>query len=235
MTKNLKEFTLYAAFPITLLVLLGIFLTVYQLFDLPSYNEILAFAQAQYEIHGYWVVFIAALAEGFLLINWFFPGSVVVIMGTLFATQGDQSIALTVSLIMIGFFIMTIVNFYMGKYGWYKIFLKFGLEKEIDRMRQRIEKHGMKILVLSYVHPHVGSLTATAAGILQINTKTFIKYSLAAFAFWATIWVIMVYIAGEQILSLINFENLLIIMAAWIFIMGVQFSVQKLRAQPQEQ
>ena len=235
MTKNLKEFTLYAAFPITLLVLLGIFLTVYQLFDLPSYNEILAFAQAQYEIHGYWVVFIAALAEGFLLINWFFPGSVVVIMGTLFATQGDQSIALTVSLIMIGFFIMTIVNFYMGKYGWYKIFLKFGLEKEIDRMRQRIEKHGMNILVLSYVHPHVGSLTATAAGILQINTKTFIKYSLAAFAFWATIWVIMVYIAGEQILSLINFENLLIIMAAWIFIMGVQFSVQKLRAQPQEQ
>jgi membrane protein DedA with SNARE-associated domain len=232
MTKNLKEFTLYAAFPITLLALLGIFLLTYQALNLPSYDEIIAFAQAQYEVHGYWVVFVAALAEGFLLVNWFFPGSIVVVMGTLFATQGAQSVALTVSLIMTAFFIMTLVNFYMGKYGWYKIFLKFGLEKEIDNMRQRIEKHGMKIIILSYIHPHVGSLTATAAGILQINTKTFIKYSLAAFAFWATVWVGMVYLAGEKIVSLINFQNLLIIMVAWILVMGVQFSIKKLKPQP---
>jgi membrane protein DedA with SNARE-associated domain len=234
MKKALKEFTLFAAFPITLLIVLGIFLLIYQAFDLPSYNEIIAFAQAQYEIHGYWVVFIAALAEGFLLINWFFPGSVVVVMGTLFATQGAQSIAITIALVMIGFFLMTMVNFYMGKYGWYKIFLKFGLENEIERMRQRIEKHGLKILVLSYAHPHVGSLTATAAGILQVKTKTFVKYSLIAFAFWATIWVSLVYTAGEQLLKLINFKNLIIIMITWIFVMGVQFSVKKLRAQPQE-
>ncbi|MBT3704967.1 hypothetical protein HOG17_04280 [Candidatus Peregrinibacteria bacterium] len=234
MTKNLREFTLYAAFPITLLLLLGIFLLIYQALDLPTYNEILVFAQAQYEIHGYWVVFVAALAEGFLLINWFFPGSIVVVMGTLFAVQGAQSIAITVALIMTGLFLMAIVNFYMGKYGWHKIFLKLGLEKEIDRMRKRIEKHGLKILMISYAHPHVGSLTATAAGILQIKTKTFIKYSLAAFAFWATLWLILVYVAGEKIVSLINFQNLLIIMVFWIFVMGVQFSVKKLRAQPQD-
>lgn len=229
MTKALKEFTLYAAFPLTLLLLLGIFLATYQLLDLPTYNEILAYAKAQYEIHGYWVVFVSALAEGFLLINWFFPGSVVVVMGTLFATQGAQSVALTVSLVMTGLFIMAIVNFYMGKYGWYKIFLKFGLEKEIEKMRQRIEKHGLKILMISYVHPHVGSLTATAAGILQINTKTFLKYSFLAFAFWATVWVGLVYTAGEKLLSLINFENLLIIMVIWIFVMAIQFSIKKFR------
>ncbi len=232
MTKGLKEFTLYAAFPITLFLLLGIFLLTYQALNLPSYDEIIAFAQAKYEVHGYWVVFVAALAEGFLLINWFFPGSIVVVMGTLFATQGAQSIAITVALVMTGLFLMAIVNFYMGKYGWHKMFLKFGLEKEIDRMRKRIEKHGLKILMISYIHPHVGSLTATAAGILQIKTRTFIKYSLAAFAFWATFWLCVVYVAGEEIVSLINFKSLLLIMIAWIFIMGIQFSVKKLRPQP---
>ncbi len=234
MKKAIKEFSLFAAFPITLLVVLGIFLLTYQALDLPSYDEIIAFAKAQYEVHGYWVVFVSALAEGFLLINWFFPGSIVVVMGTLFATQGAQSVAITIALVMSALFMMAMVNFYMGKYGWYKIFLKFGLENEIERMRKRIEKHGLKILVLSYAHPHVGSLTATAAGILQIKTKTFVKYSIAAFAFWATVWVAMVYTVGEQLLELINFKNLIIIMIAWIFVMGIQFSVKKLKPQTQE-
>lgn len=220
---HVKEFFKYAAFPIGLFIAMGLFLVLYQLFDLPTFAEIIAFAQKSYDTHGYYVIVLASLLEGLLLINWYFPGSVVILMGTTFAITGHQSVLLTVSLITLCYFLTSYLNFLLGKYGWYKLLLKFGLKKEIDKMQHRLEKHGPKIILVSYFHPQVGSITATSAGILHLRTRVFLTYSLLAFILWNSFWTSMIYLFGPQMLKIVNFKNLMIIIGVWIIGMGFIF------------
>lgn len=223
MIKGLKDFGKFAALPIMLFILMGVFLLLYNLFNLPSFEEILDFAQNQFQKHGYLVVLIASLIEGFLLVNWLFPGSIVMVMGAVFATKGQQSIVITMFLITFGLYAMSIFNYYLGKYGWYKVLVKFGLATEIKKMKARLEKHGLKILVVTYFHPQVGALTATAAGILQIKSRKFLVASLLTYVLWSLIWTASVYIVGEQMLKILNFKNLMIIVGGWIIFMIGQF------------
>jgi membrane protein DedA with SNARE-associated domain len=220
---HFKEFLKYASFPIGILIALGGFLLLYQLFDLPSFAEIINFAQSAYDKHGYYVIAIASFLEGLLVINWYFPGSVVILMGTTFAITGQQSVLLTVALVTLCLFVASILNFILGKYGWYKLLLKFGLKNEMDKMKHRLEKHGPKIILVSYFHPHIGSLTATSAGILHIRTRIFMAYSLLAFLLWNSFWTLLVYLVGPQMLKIANFKSLMIIIGAWIIVMGFIF------------
>ncbi|HBB02472.1 TPA: hypothetical protein DCZ16_01625 [Candidatus Peregrinibacteria bacterium] len=220
---NFRNFLKYASFPIGLFIAMGVFLLLYQFFGLPTFAEIIDYAQNAYNEHGYYVIIIASLMEGLLVVNWYFPGSIVIIMGTTFAITGHQNVPLTVALITLCFFLTSILNFLLGKYGWYKLLLKFGLKSEIERMKQRLEKYGPKIILISYFHPHVGSLTATSAGILHLKTRTFLIYSLLAFLIWNSFWTLMIYLVGPQILKITNFKNLMIIIAVWIIVMGIIF------------
>jgi len=223
MKQSLKDFLKFAAFPIGMFVFLGLFLMVWTWVGLPSFAEIVTYAEAKYETHGYWVVFIAALAEGVLLLNWYLPGSVVSVMGVLFAIEGNQSVVLTVGLISLALFIMTITNYFLGKYGWYRLLAKFGLEGEIQNVKGRILKHGLKYMLLGYFHPHTASLIATAAGILQMKFRRFLLYTFVAYLFWMGVWLGVAYTFGAEFLALINFQNLLILVGLWVVVMGLQF------------
>ncbi|MBT3864735.1 DedA family protein [Candidatus Peregrinibacteria bacterium] len=223
MNKALKDFLKFASFPIGILLFLGVFLAIWHLVGLPSFTEILEYSKNAYEVHGYWVVFLAALAEGTLLLNWYLPGSVVMVMGTVFAIDGSQSVFLTVVLINSGLFIMSVVNYWLGKYGWYKLLLKFGLRKEVEKVKGRILKHGVKYIMIGYFHPHIASLIATSAGILHMKFRRFLFYTVVAYVFWTSLWVAVTYVGGEQFLALVNFQNLLLLVGLWIVGMGVQY------------
>ena len=227
MKQGFKDFLKFAAFPIGMFVFLGLFLVLWHAVGLPTFAEIVTYAETQYETHGYWVVFLAALAEGVLLLNWYFPGSVVSVMGVLFAIEGRQSVVLTVGLISLALFIMTFVNYFLGKYGWYRLLAKFGLKKEIDRVQERILKHGIKYMLIGYFHPHTASLIATAAGVLHMDFWRFAFYTFVAYAFWMTVWLTVAYTFGAEFLALISFQNLLVLVGLWIVFMGVQFLWKK--------
>ncbi len=223
MHKRLKGFIKFASFPLGLFLLLYFGGSIWHAFGLPSVGEVVGYARAMYEVHGYWLVFVAALMEGCPVLNWYLPGSVVVLTGTVFAIDGGQSVAITIALVIIAFFIMAIVNYLLGKYGWYKLFLKFGLKAEIRKVQERLKKYGFMVMLISYVHPHTGALVSTAAGILQMDFKTFLKYTAFSYFAWATFWTLIAYTVGPQFLSVLDFKALLIVVAFWIFIMAFQY------------
>lgn len=223
MHKKLKGFLKFASFPIGMFLLLYLGGAIWHVFGLPGFDEVISYAKVLYEIHGYWLVFVASLMEGTLLLNWYLPGSVVIITGTVFAIEGGQSVLTTALLVCLGLFITSIINYLLGRYGWYKLLLKFGLEDEINKIQKRIEKYGFLIMIISYIHPHTGSLVATSAGILQMRIRTFIFYTAFSYAIWACFWTILAYVAGPQFLSILDFKALLIIVALWIFSMGFQY------------
>ncbi len=227
MKKHLKEFFKYASLPIILLGFFGVLVLLYKIFDLPSYAEINAWVKVLFDEHGYSVVFLGALAEGILLANWYLPGSVVVVMGVALAQEAGLSAPLVVSLIILGFLITALFNYALGRYGWYRLLAKFGLQDTLEKIKKRVEKHGLKIIFGTYFHPNVGALTATSAGILRLPFYRFALYSVLALTVWNTFWGFIVYFSGPAIINLVSIKNLLIILSTWVVVLLAFFIWKK--------
>jgi membrane protein DedA with SNARE-associated domain len=94
------------------------------------------------------------------------------------------------------------INFFLGKYGWYKLLLRFGLKKSIEDTQHKMERNGLRFLLFTYWHPGLGSVSATVAGILQFPVRKFFMFSLAAVVVWNVFWAGVVYFVGEQSITL---------------------------------
>ena len=221
-----QKFFQYAALAIIVLVFYLILIFLYKKLGLPSPEEIIAFTQKYYEKYGYSVVLIGALAEGALFINWYLPGSIVVALGVVFAKQAGLSVLLVLALVILGFFITALLNYALGRFGWYHVFLKLGLQTPLEKVQSKVKDKGLKILFTTYVHPNFGALAATASGILRLPFAKFFLYSLISISVWNSFWTIIFYYFGS---ALINHVNLLIIVAGiFIYFMLVKsFKEQK--------
>ncbi len=221
--KNLVAFARHAAVPLVIFALFVAFMVVYHLLDLPSADEELVLAKQYYAEYGYWVVFLAALAEGTLFINWYLPGSVVAAFGVAFAAQIGLNVVFVVALIILGFFITSVINYALGRFGWYHLFLKLGLSGPLEKIKARTERKGLAIIFSTYFHPNVGALTATSAGILKFSFPKFCAYSLAALVVWDTAWSILTVFVGPPILNILSIWTILLMLAVWIVVRAVSF------------
>lgn len=218
MNQQLRTFLRYTIVPIIALLVLAIYLLIVWAFDLPNFEELVGIAKFYYQKHPYWTTLIAALAEGFLLLNWYLPGSVVLAFGVVFASTGSANPMIVVALIMVGFLMTAIANYLLGRYGLYKIFLKLGLKTSLEKMHTKVEKYGLPIILSSYFHPNIGALAATSSGILKLNFLEFISYCAVSIIFWNTLFGTIVYFAGESIVKLLSTQGMLIVMSIWLIV-----------------
>ena len=225
----MRDLFKFISVPFGLLIFMAILLTVWRFFELPTLTEITGFAQNSLREYGYLVIFIAALAEGILLANWYLPGSVVVTMGVVLAQESGLHPLLTVAVITVAFLITSILNYLLGRYGWYRLLLRFGLKGALESTKARVEKHGLKIIFGTYFHPNVGALTATSIGILQMPFRKFFWYSLAALSAWNTLWGLVAYFTGPKILKIITFQAVIAVLALWVVTLGLVFGIRKYR------
>jgi len=190
--------------PTVLLLLFVLLVVAYQMFDLPGKEELVLKAQGYYERHGYLTVFLGSAIEGLLFVNWYFPGSIIAVTGVVFAKTIGMNVFAVVGLIIAGFFLSGMVNYSLGRYGWYRLLLKMGLEKPLQTVKLKMERWGLFMIFGSYLHPNVGALAATSAGILGFEFKKFALYSFWAIVLWNTIWGLVVYFSGTFILDIIG-------------------------------
>lgn len=222
-----KEFLKVASVPLVLIGVIGAFLLLYRLLDLPNNEEIIRFVHSYYDQYGYSVVFVGALIEGALLINWYLPGSIVIIFGVVFAKGDPIKAAIMILLVVMGFTITSFFNYALGKYGWYRLLLKFGLQKPLQSFRAKVEAKGLSIIFSTYIHPNLGALTATSAGILQLPFKKFAQYSILALVAWNTLWGVVAYFSGPIILNHVSTTTVLAVLLIWLAIVGYKFLKQK--------
>src|SRR3989344_6840803 len=221
-----KKIFLYIALLVIVLALYFGLIYLLKYLGFPSSEEIIAFTQKYYETYGYSVVLVGALAEGALLINWYLPGSIVVALGVVFAKQAGLNIFLMLGLVVLGFFLTALFNYALGRFGWYHVLLKLGLQTPLEKMQSKVADKGLKILFTTYVHPNFGALAATAAGILRLPFAKFFLYSLISIAVWNSFWTIIFYYFGSALLNHLNF--LIIIGGIFIYFMLVKgFKEQK--------
>ena len=104
----------------------------------------------------------------------------------------------------IGLFFAHNVNYFLGKYGWYKLLTRFGLSTAIKESQEKFTKYGPIAIFMSYWLPSAGALTDTTAGILQVPFKKFITYSLVSVIFWDTLIGVVVYLLGKKVLIAVS-------------------------------
>lgn len=208
----------YIAAPLILLLLYLLFILTYRGLGLPSAEEIIQLAQQYYAQYGYLVVFIGALLEGLLAVNWYLPGSTVIVLGVVYSQQAGLNIGVLVGIVVLGFLLTMVIDYWLGYLGWYRLMLRLGLGKALNNLKPKVEKHGVSVVLVTYVHPNLGAVTATMCGILRIPFAKFVLYSLVALVAWNTAWAIIVYLLGPAILNLLSTWLVIPLLILWLLI-----------------
>jgi membrane-associated protein len=204
------------AFPLGLLSFFAVLYAVWILLDLPPEETILKTARDLFDRYGVVIVLVSAFLEGLLLIGWYFPGTLVIILGLILAGADLLRLTQVGTLAATGLFAAYLVNFFVGQYGWYRLFLAFGLREPLENAQRRLTKHGLSAIFMTYWQPNLSSVVSTAAGVLQFPVGRFVAYSLPATALWTTFWSLLIYFLGRAALSLAGFRFIFIALVVWI-------------------
>lgn len=198
---------------------MGIYLSMYiiwRLLDLPTDDQLLAVIKEWFGKYGLAIVFVGALIEGFLLLGQYFPGGFIIFLGVISAGKDVPRAALVVLAVSVAFFIAYTLNYLLGKYGWHRLLIKFGLGQSIEKSKDKLTRQGLNAVFFSYWEPNLASITATAAGVLHVPLRKFSLYSAAGIIVWNIFWGTLVYTLGESALEVIGLKYVIIIFLVWI-------------------
>ncbi|MEK7161201.1 MAG: hypothetical protein AAB729_00735 [Patescibacteria group bacterium] len=219
----MKNLLKLAAIPISLLALSLIYNLLWIFFKLPKDDELLAVVSQFINHYGLWIVFASAFIEGVLIAGNYFPGGLVVFLGVLASGNNIPKAAFVIILVTLAFGSAFSVNYILGKYGWYKLLVKFGLSTQLETAKSKLEKNSFKAIILSYWHPNIGALISTSAGILKMNFLKFVLQSLPVLLFWNAFWGILVFFLGKQALNLVlSLKYILPVIIAWLIIIWIK-------------
>ncbi|MFZ5390675.1 MAG: DedA family protein [Patescibacteria group bacterium] len=137
-------------------------------------------------------------------------------MGVISAGQDILKVVTVVLIVMLAFMASYSASYLLGKYGWYKLFLKLGFNKAIETAKQKLVKKEFTAIFFTYWNPNLAAMTATAAGILQIPWRRFAIRSLLGIVFWETFWGLLVFKLGSSALKIMGLRWVLIICGAWV-------------------
>jgi membrane-associated protein len=213
---RVKELLRIISVPLTFLVIYLTMILFWKLFGLPSPEELVSIITGYFDRYGLLVIFLSSLIEGFLLLGQYFPGGFVIFFGVISAGKSIGRAIQVVIVVSTAFFIAYYLNYLVGKYGFYKLFEKFGLKKSIDKAKKKLRKHTFKAILFSYWEPNLASITATAAGILEIPLKKFLLYSRVGITVWNTFWGALVFILGGTALKFTGIRYITVVLLVWI-------------------
>jgi len=215
----MKKILKHLALPLIFLGTLAVFFVLTSIF-FPTPDALLEVLRHYFELWGYPVLFISGVIEAIPIINLYFPGSSIILLGAAFSRQGTLNIFLVILVGCLAFILTYTLNYLVGYHGWHKVFRRFGLGDALDKTAKRIDKHGIFWIWISYVHPNLGALTSTAFGVLKLPLKSFYLHSFFAVLFWNTFWSFLMYFASDHLIGILTARWLVI--ATLLLFVGVK-------------
>lgn len=170
----------------------------------PSSEDIVNAARHLFDLYGYWFILFGATIEGLLFITIYFPGSTVIGLGAVFARTGELSLPLVILTGALGLQTGLTIDYLLGRYGWYHLLVKLGLEGSLENWKKRVEQYGLLAMGTAYLIPTTASLLATSAGILKVPFWKFLAASTAVITVWVTIVCIVAYLLGEELVRILG-------------------------------
>jgi membrane protein DedA with SNARE-associated domain len=169
---------------------------------IPEAPQLVQRIEGFYGQYGYDMIFLGALLEGTFMVGFYVPGSFIVLLGAVLAKSGIVSFPLVILFGTLGLLLGYIINFMLGRFGWYHIVEGVGLGKSIKSAEDTIKKHQKYALFWGYMMPSTASFLSTAAGILKVDFKKFLLQSLLTQLFWSLLWGGLAFVFGMPFVEL---------------------------------
>lgn len=202
----------------TPLILIAVFVSlilIWEIFDLPPDAVLIEMVKGYFIKYGIITVFLASLVEGMLLVGVYLPGGMVIFLGVLTSLGDPERATLSVVMTILGLGLAYIFNYFLGKHGWYKILVKFGMKQSLLDAEVNLQKHHERAIYMSYWQPNLASFVSTASGILRTDFKKFALHSIFATILWCTFWGTTAYLLGDKVLTYLG-PVFFIVMLIWI-------------------
>ncbi len=212
--------------PIFIILFFLVMILLWKALGLPSEEVLIEKTREYFFKYGLVTVFIASLIESMLLVGWYLPGGLIIFLGVILSAGNPVHATASVICTILGFSIGYSANYFLGQYGWYKLFIKFGLSRSLSQAQEQFQKYGLRGIYMSYWQPNLGALISTSAGILKFNKLKFITHSTFATIIWSTFWGVIAYFLGEKVLSYLGIV-FFGIMIVWILSILIQHNKNK--------
>jgi membrane-associated protein len=222
MQAKFKEILKLLSIPLIILAVYLILIPVWNISGFPSGDRLIEILQDAFANYGLWIVLVGAIFEGLLLIGFYFPGATIIFLGVILAGNDLGMVAKIVIIVSLGFIISYIIDYLIGKYGWYKLLVKFGLKSSIDDARKKIENNGLHAIMLSYWNPNFASIIATAAGVLESPFWKFFTYNFIGVIAWNIIWGVLAVFLGENAMKYMGIKYVILFIILWIVVLLIK-------------
>lgn len=219
---KLKETLNLIALPLALLLASLLISGLWHVFNMPEKEIFIDIVKDWFQKYGLIAVFLSALVEGMLFFGNYYPGGLVIFLGVISAEGNPKNTVLVVLSVCIALFIAYFINYILGRYGWYKLFAKFGMKQAIERTKEKLENHQFKVIMGSYWFPNLASITSTTAGVLKVPLRKFLIHSAIGVIFWNSLWGILVASLGDKALNIINIKWVILVVAIWVAIILIR-------------
>jgi membrane protein DedA with SNARE-associated domain len=210
-----KEIFRLSAVPFLLLLSLVVFIALYKFFNLPSSNELIKISEMYFMRYGYLIVFIAAFIETIPPINFYLPGSAVVVLSVAFTRDSTLNVFCVLAVAMSAFLFAYILDYLIGKWGWYWFLERCGFKSSLDQWKDKISSRGPVWLWWAYVHPNIGAIAATSCGTLKMSFKSFLAHSVGALLIWVSLWGTLAFFFGLEMLKFLDMRWLALVASLW--------------------
>jgi len=213
---EIKRYLKLLYIPLSIFVAYLSVILLWNLFGFPTGESLVILIKEYFAKYGLATIFIGSLIEGFFLLGQYFPGGFIIFLGVISAGKDIARATEVVLVVMLSFFIAYFLNYLMGRYGFYKLFLKFGLRGPLEKAQEKLKKRELSTILLNYWEPNLSSIVATAAGTLKMPIKRFLAYSLVGILIWESFWGILVFSLGNKALDLMGIRYVSAIIFIWI-------------------
>jgi membrane protein DedA with SNARE-associated domain len=222
--KKFNNFIAPAVFPFSLCFFLLLFAALYRILNLPSPTELIIILEKLFSSYGFWIVFFCALIEGIFIIGLYFPGSLAIAISVLILGKTPLDLFFIGIISYFAFMISNILNYYLGKYGYYRLLLFIGKKDTIDKMQKVMGKYGNRTFYITGALPNFFAVTSVCAGISNLSIYRTLYLQATALFFWIFVWVIV----GSLIVNHINLqdENQSFYIIIMVFLWGVYLIIK---------
>lgn len=177
-------------------ILLALGMAAYGTLGLPSTEEIEVTAAELVRVHGYWILFAAALLESMFLLGLAFPGTTILVVGIALAPSANLVQLLVASTVAVGGFLGYSWDYVIGRLGWH-LLLRPTRDPLWLRAHTWTERYGALGLAAMVAHPMLGAPASVSAGALGMGPLRFAVVMVVSTTVWAWLWTSLLFALGS--------------------------------------
>ena len=165
-------------------------------FRLPQGPALFDSVAAAFRSYGFLFVVVSALIEGLLVINLYFPGSLVILIGVTAFREQPAMVVLLVAMVAVAFFLATVINYCIGYFGLHALIRRLKVAAQIEKVSQWYQRFGRWFVPISFFHPNLSAFVSVACGRDRVSPYQFFSVAFVSITLWNAFWGFLTYRFG---------------------------------------